>query len=360
MIENKTAREKTIVVGIKSKKDAYDSLGELKQLAETAGAEVVGEMTQVRQNVDSRYYIGKGKLDELKRLLDENDADCVIFDGELSGMQIKNIEDITDAKVLDRTSVILDIFAQRARSKEGKLQVELAQLKHQLPRLIGSREGLSRTGAGIGTRGPGETKLEMDRSVIRKKISTLKKRIEEIQKNRDTQRVLREKNDVPTVAIVGYTNAGKSTLINVLTHSDIYAENKLFATLDPTARSMVLPSGNKVILVDTVGFIQKIPHDLVEAFKSTLEECTYAKLLLNVVDASDPQMDMKIEVVKKVLKDIGAGEIPCINIYNKIDMMNKINVLTANDLTISALKGYGLDNLKQAIDKTVFNEVEQL
>ena len=293
--------ERAILVGIISTVKDEESMEELKELTLTAGVEVIGVVTQKRDTIHKAHYIGKGKLEELKFFVENQEADLIIVNDELTGTQIKNMEDFLNVKVIDRTNLILDIFAKRARSKEGMLQVELAQLKYRLPRLVGMGGQLSRLGGGIGTRGPGETKLEADRRHIQNRIKAIEKKLEEIKRHRDLQRSRRKKNQVPVVAIVGYTNAGKSTLLNALTKAEVYVEDKLFATLDPTARRLILPSGREVILIDTVGFIRKLPHDLVEAFKSTLEEVKYADLLLHVIDVTSPDMEEKIKVVERVL-----------------------------------------------------------
>nr|WP_256961570.1 GTPase HflX [Thermoanaerobacterium thermosaccharolyticum] len=320
------SREKAVLVGVIINDDDNESMDELKELAETAGAEVVGIMTQSRSSVDRNSYIGKGKLSELKQFVDNMDIDLVIINDELSGSQIKNIEDIVNQKVIDRTSLILDIFAKRAKSAEGMLQVELAQLKYRLPRLQGLGNDLSRLGGGIGTRGPGETKLETDRRYIRERIKAIEGKLEDLKKHRELLRGRRRKNEIPVVAIVGYTNAGKSTLMNALTDSSVYVEDKLFATLDPTARKLDLPSGREAILIDTVGFIRKLPHDLVEAFKSTLEESKYADVLLHVIDITSKDIKHKIEVVENVLRDLEAIDKPIINVYNKSDLLEQMPV----------------------------------
>jgi GTP-binding protein HflX len=331
---------------------------ELKELALTAGAEVVGIMTQKRNTIDKAHYIGKGKLEELKFFVENQEVDLVIVNDELTGTQIKNIEDFLNVKVIDRTNLILDIFAKRAKSREGMLQVELAQLKYRLPRLVGLGGQLSRLGGGIGTRGPGETKLETDRRHIKNRIKAIEKKLEEIERHRSLQRERRKKNRIPVIAIVGYTNAGKSTLLNALTNAEVYVEDKLFATLDPTARRLVLPSGREVILIDTVGFIRKLPHDLVEAFKSTLEEAKYADLLLHVIDVTSPDMEEKIKVVEKVLSDLDVINTPRINVFNKIDLLDVVPKGNEKEIYISAKNKIGLDKLLQAIEKEIFKDVE--
>ncbi|HBT49554.1 MAG: GTPase HflX [Caldanaerobacter subterraneus] len=351
-------KERAILVAIISSPEDEETLNELKELAVTAGAEVIGILTQKKKGINKAHYIGKGKLEELKMFVENQQADLVIVNDELTGTQIKNLEDALGVKIVDRTNLILDIFAKRARSKEGMLQVELAQLKYRLPRLVGLGGQLSRLGGGIGTRGPGETKLEVDRRHIRNRIKAIEEKLEELEKHRNLQRQRRKKNQIPVVAIVGYTNAGKSTLLNALTGADAYVEDKLFATLDPTARKLVLPSGREVILTDTVGFIRKLPHDLVEAFKSTLEEVKYADLLLHVIDVTSPDMDEKIKVVEKVLSDLGAIETPRINVYNKIDLLEIVPSGNNRDIYISAKNKIGLDRLLEAIERELFKETE--
>ncbi|ADL69089.1 GTP-binding protein [Thermoanaerobacterium thermosaccharolyticum] len=353
-----TDREKAVLVGvIINDDDDSESMEELKELAKTAGADVVGIMTQVRTNIDRNSYIGKGKLIELKQFVDNMDIDLVIINDELSGSQLKNIEETINRKVIDRTSLILDIFAGRAKSSEGILQVELAQLKYRLPRLQGLGNDLSRLGGGIGTRGPGETKLETDRRYIRERIKTIERKLEDLKRHRELLRERRRKNEVPVVAIVGYTNAGKSTLMNALTDSSVYVEDKLFATLDPTARKLDLPSGREAILIDTVGFIRKLPHDLVEAFKSTLEESKYADVLLHVIDITSKDIKHKIEVVENVLRDLEAIDKPIIKVYNKSDLLEQMPVNKDNEIYISAKEMLGIDELLKAIDNVAYKDL---
>lgn len=330
-----------------------ESMHELYELAKTAGAEVVSQVMQNRPELESGTYMGEGKLEEIALAIDELDVDCVIFDDELSPVQIRNITDILGVKVLDRSMLILDIFAMRAKSGEGKLQVELAQLKYRLPRLRGMGTVMSRTGAGIGTRGPGETKLETDRRHIHSRIQALTDELNELKKHRELLRSRRKKDGVITVALVGYTNAGKSTLLNALTDAGVFAENKLFATLDPTSRALELEDGRRVLLVDTVGFIRKLPHHLVEAFKSTLEEAVIADVLVHVVDASNEEYVNQISVVDSVLKDIGAVGKPEILAYNKCDKGDYPEAVEINrdrvNVFISAKQKTGLDNLLSAV-----------
>lgn len=362
MHENET-KEKAILVGIdlnKSKSfiDIHSSLEELEQLVLTAGGEVIDKVVQKRDKVDKAFYIGKGKLEELSFLRQKKNANLIVFDDELSGGQIRNLERALGVKVIDRTALILDIFASRAQSMEGKLQVELAQLKYRLPRLIGMGHILSRTGGGIGTRGPGEKKLETDRRHIYKQLNDLERQLKEIVKHRALQKKRREKNNNIIVALVGYTNSGKSTLFNRLTESDVFAENKLFATLDPTTRHMVLTNQQKVLLVDTVGFINKLPHDLIEAFKSTLEEVKYADLLIHVVDASNPYMNRQIDVVQFILSELEVAEKKQIVVFNKMDKKTKefeyiFPTIKDDKVRISALNGCGIELLYEKIEENI-------
>lgn len=299
--------------------DTEESVEELKELVKTAGAETVGTVIQNRENIHPGTYLGKGKIQELKEMVWESGATGVVCDDELSPAQFKNLEDALDTKVMDRTMIILDIFAARAKTREGKIQVELAQLRYRAVRLVGLRNSLSRLGGGIGTRGPGETKLEVDRRRIHERISQLKSELQDVERHRDVVRKQREQSGTLTAAIVGYTNAGKSTLLNKLTGAGILAEDKLFATLDPTTRAFVLPGGEKVLLTDTVGFIRKLPHHLVEAFKSTLEEARYCDVILHVVDCSNPQMDMQMHVVYETLRRLDIKDKEIITVFNKVD-----------------------------------------
>lgn len=298
-----------------------ESMAELSELVKTAGAEVVCEVVQNKSDLEAATYMGEGKLEEIREACEALDIDTVIFDDELSPIQLRNISDFLAVKVIDRTILILDIFAMRARSGEGKLQVELAQLKYRLPRLRGLGTEMSRTGGGIGTRGPGETKLESDRRHINRRISALEAEIKELAKHRELIRSRRKKDGTITACLVGYTNAGKSSLLNKLTDADVLAENKLFATLDTTSRGLVLEDNRRILLTDTVGFIRKLPHHLVQAFKSTLEETVVADFLIHVIDASNSQYENHIKVVNSVLCDLGAAGKPMIEVYNKIDLL---------------------------------------
>ena len=350
--ENTQKPESALLVGVDSGDfNCEDSLDELAELAKTAGAVVQAKMTQKRAAPDAATYIGSGRLEEIKEFCKNNETDLLIFDCELTPSQQRNIEDATDVRVVDRTQLILDIFALRARSGEGKLQVELAQLKYQLTRLAGKGTALSRLGGGIGTRGPGETKLETDKRHIRRRIKSLEDDLEGLSKRRALMRTRREKDRVQTVAIVGYTNAGKSTLMNTLTQAGVLAEDKLFATLDPTSRALTLPDGRKVMLIDTVGFIRRLPHGLVEAFKSTLEEAVSSTLILNVCDASSSECAEHLEVTRKLLNELGCQGKPIIAVFNKCDIAEDISFLSVglNSVKISAKTGEGLDNLLNSV-----------
>ncbi|MBR6939265.1 MAG: GTPase HflX [Clostridia bacterium] len=353
--ENKQEPEKAVLVAVDTGEyDCDASLAELEELAVTAGAQVIGFLTQKRDKPDNALFFGSGRLNELAEYCENNEADTVIVDSELSPTQQRNMEDAVKVRVIDRTTLILDIFAQRAVSNEGKLQVELAQLKYNLPRLAGQGTKLSRLGGGIGTRGPGETKLESDKRHIRRRIKSLENELEELEKRRNMQRARREKDRVETVVIVGYTNAGKSTLMNRLTQAGVLVEDKLFATLDPTSRALVLPDGRKVMLIDTVGFIRRLPHNLVEAFKSTLEEAVSAKLILNVCDASDPECGEHLEVTEKLLEELGCENKPIITVFNKCDLpCDSAGLRVPGSVGISALRGDGLDTLLETIAKTL-------
>ena len=343
--------------------DIEDSMLELKELVQAAGAEVVGDLIQNRSSIDAATYMGSGKIEEIKAYAESLDASMVVFNDELSGAQIRNIEDIVGKKIIDRTTLILDIFAQRALSREGKLQVELAQLKYRLPRLYGMGGQMSRTGAGIGTRGPGERKLEKDKRHILNRAANIRKELREVVKIRDIQRAQRSKNRVPIVALVGYTNAGKSTLLNELIKShpdyekdkEVFVKDMLFATLDVTLRKALLPNKKEFLVVDTVGFVSKLPHDLVDAFKATLEEVTYADLILHVIDATNDSSDIQKSTTESVLKDLKADDKYTITVYNKIDKLD-LDIYPRNqeDLVyLSAKKNINMDKLMDMIQKAL-------
>ena len=363
MLDNEEKKERFILAGVhtgradKINDTTDESMDELDELVKTAGGEVIGSLVQNKPDIEAATYMGDGKLAELSELVRSMDADAVVFDDELSPVQLRNITDALGCKVLDRSMLILDIFAMRAKSGEGKLQVELAQLKYRLPRLRGAGLEMSRTGGGIGTRGPGETQLETDRRHIHRRISALEDEIKDMKKHRSLIRGRRKKDGVITAAIVGYTNAGKSTLLNALTGAGILAEDKLFATLDPTSRAITLDDNRRILLVDTVGFIRKLPHHLIEAFKSTLEEAVVADFLIHVIDASDDEMDNNISVVNSVLRDIGASGKRTIAVYNKIDKLTDHNRAmsigaSGNSVLISAKTGLHIDRLLRAISET--------
>ncbi|MHB1405529.1 MAG: GTPase HflX [Desulfitobacteriaceae bacterium] len=370
---NKHEEERAILVGLytrdshhqSSVNEADVSFSELEELTHTAGAIVVGHLRQKRDTRNSTTIVGQGKIEELRLLAQTAEANIVIFDEELTGAQQRNIEKAVGLKVLTRTSLILDIFAQRARSREGILQVELAQMQYQLPRLMGVGQALSRLGGGIGTRGPGETKLETDRRTIRRRIAYLKEQLSDIRRQREVLRTYRKKSGIPVVSIVGYTNAGKSTLLNTLCGADVLAEDKLFATLDTATRKLVLNNGSTVLLTDTVGFIRKLPPNLLDAFKSTLEEVALSDLILIVVDASDPQVDDHVHIVDKILAELGAGSKPAMVVLNKTDKSTTDNpvILLHEDrqiVEISAKHGTGLDELKQAIESALYTNRVQV
>ena len=348
-----SGQERAVLVGIENE----EALEELRELLKTAGGVELSRMVQTRDKKDNTFFIGKGKLKELSLLVQTVDANLVVFDEELSGAQIRNLEEALGVKIIDRTQLILDIFAQRAKSREGKLQVELAQLKYAMPRLIGLGQQMSRTGGGIGTRGPGEKKLEVDRRRIRDRVNDLQNEIKEIKKQRSIQRVSREASNAFQVCLVGYTNAGKSTLLNSLADADIYAMDQLFATLDPTTRKVTLESGKEILVTDTVGFIKKLPHDLVEAFKSTLEEVLYADLLIHVVDGSNKDYDQQIKVVLEVLTELGAENKSMVTVINKVDKVEDLTLINVESteeapvVYLSALNKSGFDKLMQEIDK---------
>ena len=358
MIDNREAEERVILVAVRKsdRENTEQSLDELCELASTAGAVTVARVIQNLDNFNPATYIGKGKIDEIKELIIEYDATGIICDDELSPAQMNNLSDALEIKVMDRTLLILDIFAAMANTNEGKIQVELAQLRYRSSRLSGLGNALSRLGGGIGTRGPGETKLEMDRRIIHERIGQLKHELEAVVTHRELTRSQRSRSNIPVVAIVGYTNAGKSTLLNTLTGAGILAENKLFATLDPTTRGLELESGQQILLTDTVGFISKLPHHLVEAFKSTLEEAVYADIILHVVDASNPAMDSQMYVVYDTLEKLGAGDKPIITAFNKIEIAgNKVlkDFKADKTVNISALHGDGLTELKDTIEEVL-------
>lgn len=369
MIELKQVKEKVILVGVSTDDhdDTEKSLDELEELASTAGAVTVGRVVQNLSQIHPVTYVGKGKLDEIKDLLWETEATGIICDDELSPIQLGNMEDALNTKIMDRTLIILDIFANRASTNEGKIQVELAQLKYRQSRLVGLGKSLSRLGGGIGTRGPGEKKLEMDRRLIKGRIAQLNRELKDVKRHREVTREQRSRNQVPVIAIVGYTNAGKSTLLNTLTGADVLEEDKLFATLDPTTRNLKLPSKQEVLLTDTVGFIRKLPHHLIEAFKSTLEEAKYADIILHVVDASNPQMDEQMYIVYETLMNLEVKNKPVITAFNKQDKVDGEVILrdfkADHVVNISAKTGEGLENLQNVIEEVLREQkilIEQL
>ena len=362
MYEMEAQIERVILVGVQTSESdgMVQSLLELRELVETAGAVAVGTVMQSRETVHPGTYLGKGKLEELKELVYDLDATGIVCDDELSPAQMNNLEQELECKVMDRTMVILDIFAGRARTSEGKIQVELAQLKYRAARLVGMRASLSRLGGGIGTRGPGEKKLEMDRRLIHMRIGQLKSQLEEVQRHRDLIRTQREKNRTRVAAIVGYTNAGKSTLLNQLTGADVLEEDQLFATLDPTTRVLDLPGRQQILLTDTVGFIRKLPHHLIEAFKSTLEEAKYADLILHVVDASNSQKEEHMQVVYDTLRQLGVADKKVITLFNKQDLCEEKEQLrdfqADHVLHISAKKKQGLEELKKLLEEVLLED----
>ena len=369
MIELKQVKEKVILVGVSTDDhdDTEKSLDELEELASTAGAVTVERVVQNLSQIHPVTYVGKGKLDEIKDLLWETEATGIICDDELSPIQLGNMEDALNTKIMDRTLIILDIFANRASTNEGKIQVELAQLKYRQSRLVGLGKSLSRLGGGIGTRGPGEKKLEMDRRLIKGRIAQLNRELKDVKRHREVTREQRSRNQVPVIAIVGYTNAGKSTLLNTLTGADVLEEDKLFATLDPTPRNLKLPSKQEVLLTDTVGFIRKLPHHLIEAFKSTLEEAKYADIILHVVDASNPQMDEQMYIVYETLMNLEVKNKPVITAFNKQDKVDGEVILrdfkADHVVNISAKTGEGLENLQNVIEEVLREQkilIEQL
>lgn len=350
-------KERVILVGVQTsgQDETFWSLLELEELAQTAGAEVVNRLVQNREGIHPATYVGKGKIEEIKQMLYLMDATGIICDDELSPAQLNNLERELECKVMDRTLLILDIFAGRANTSEGKIQVELAQLKYRQARLVGLRSSLSRLGGGIGTRGPGEKKLEMDRRLITDRIAALRRELEEVQRHRDLIRQKRKKGQLKVCAIVGYTNAGKSTLLNVTTGADVLEEDQLFATLDPTTRILNLPGGQQILLTDTVGFIRKLPHHLIEAFKSTLEEARYADIIIHVVDSSSPQMERQMQVVYETLKQLGVEEKTVITLFNKQDMVSEEKIFRDSRadyvLKISAKYHEGLESLRALLEE---------
>jgi GTP-binding protein HflX len=355
MTENTVNEEKYILAAVSTgdEEAAWDSLDELAELLDTAGGITVFQTVQNLVRPDKATYIGKGKAEELRESIEIHEADGIICDDELTASQMRNLSEITGSKVIDRTTLILDIFAAHAKTREGKLQVEIAQQKYRYARLRGMGEALSRLGGGIGTRGPGETKLETDRRVIQRRIKILSDNIEAMKKARDTARKKRSANSVPTVAIVGYTNAGKSTLLNKLTGADVLSEDKLFATLDPTTRAALLPDGQQVLFTDTVGFINKLPHNLVDAFRSTLEEAGFADIIVHVIDAADPQSELHRRVVYDTLTELGITDKPVITVWNKADLVDEGELFRDFDadasVKISAKTGAGLDVLYEEL-----------
>lgn len=356
IFEIKEQEERVILisVAINDGDDTQESLEELEELGKTAGAITVGKVIQNRESIHPGTYIGKGKIDEVRQLAEELDATGIVCDDELTQAQLKNLQEALELKVIDRTIMILDIFARRASTKEGKIQVELAQLKDRASRLTGLGTSLSRLGGGIGTRGPGEKKLEMDRRLIRERITQLNKELDEVKKSRETNRQQRRKNGIPVVSIVGYTNAGKSTLLNTLTGANVLEEDKLFATLDPTTRNLTLDSGQQILLTDTVGFIRKLPHNLVEAFRSTLEEAKYSDLILHVVDSSNKDVYKQMHVVYETLDSLGIMDKTIITVLNKQDKIEVPQIIkdfkADKIVKVSASEGTGLDTLLQTIE----------
>lgn len=357
LYELKEEQEKVILVGVQTREndDTEDSLEELKELVKTAGAEVLGTVIQAREAVHPGYYVGTGKLDEIRMMLDGYGVTGIVCDDELSPSQINNLERELQCKIMDRTMVILDIFAARANTSEGKIQVELAQLRYRAARLTGLGNSMSRLGGGIGTRGPGEKKLEMDRRLIKLRISQLKKELEQVKRHRQVLREGRSRENIMTAAIVGYTNAGKSTLLNTLTDAKVLEEDKLFATLDPTTRILELPGKQKLYLTDTVGFIRKLPHHLIEAFKSTLEEAKYADFIIHVVDISNPQREKQMFVVYETLQELGVEDKKIVTLFNKQDKLQDAETIRdfkADYIVKTAIKtGQGLEELKEVLEK---------
>lgn len=354
-VKVKEEAEQVIMVGVSVEDgdDAMDSLDELEELLRTAGAEVAGTVLQNREMIHPGTYVGKGKVEEIRRMLAATGADGIVCDDELTSVQYRNLEDLLGVKVMDRTMVILDIFARHAKSSEGKIQVELAQLRYGLSRLTGKGQALSRQGGGIGTRGPGEKKLEVDRRRMKSRISQLKKELRDMVEHRELTRKQRGKKELPVAAIVGYTNAGKSTLLNALTDAGILAQDQLFATLDTTTRLLELPGKQQMLLTDTVGFIRKLPHHLVEAFRSTLEEAKYADYILHVVDASSPQMEKQMYIVYQTLDMLGVRDKKIVTLFNKMDLLEEGEILrdfrADQTICISAKTGQGLEDVRMAL-----------
>ncbi len=359
MYEVEQAQEKLVLIAVSAQEDddTEESLDELEDLVYTAGGESVARIIQNRERIHPRTYIGKGKIDEVIDLIFENDATGVVCDDELSPAQMKNLGKALDTKVMDRTVLILDIFAKRATTKEGKLQVELAQLKHRATHLVGMRDSLSRLAGGIGTRGPGEMKLEIDRRRIRERISILNQELEQVKQSRSVMRDARNKSHIPVVAIIGYTNAGKSTLLNHLTDAGVLEEDKLFATLDPTTRAVTLPSGQQLLLTDTVGFIRKLPHNLIEAFQSTLEEAKHGDIILHVVDSANPDVYKQMHIVYETLRRLKIEDKPIITVFNKDDLRDEDLILkdikADHTLKISAKYGSGTEELLEVLEKVL-------
>ncbi|MGN0151534.1 MAG: GTPase HflX [Wujia sp.] len=361
MIENSELIEKVILfaVNLDNGENVDENLDELEELVKTAGAVVVGRLIQNKEHIDNATYLGSGKSEELAQMVEELGATGVVCDDELSPIQMTNLGQTLDTKVMDRTMIILDIFAARANTREGKIQVELAQLKYRSSRLVGMRDSLSRLGGGIGTRGPGEKKLEIDRRIIRDRIGQLSRELEDVKQHREVMRKQRMSGNLPIVSIVGYTNAGKSTLLNHLTNAGVLEEDKLFATLDPTSRNYRLDNGQEIIITDTVGFIRKLPHHLINAFRSTLEEARYADILLHVVDVSNPHADSQILTVYNTLKDLGVKDKPVVTAFNKIDKVDEIpaikDFLADYIINISAKKDIGFDRLSDVLAEIINN-----
>jgi len=366
MEKNDFSGRKAILIGIDSDDHVCvdESLEELENLCETLDIEVLDWVVQKRKKPDPRYYLGKGKIEKLKNLKELMKADLIVADGELNPIQARNIEDIAGAKVLDRTQIILEIFAHHATSEEGKIQVEMAQLEYKLPRIVGKGEELSRLGGGIGTRGPGEQLLEQERRRIKDRISVLRKKLEEIKIERDVQRKRRLESGIPHISIAGYTNAGKSTLLKVLTDTEVLIADKLFATLEPTTRRLKLPNGRVILISDTVGFIRKLPHSIVAAFHATLEEIAFSDLILVLIDASDVHMENKLKACYDVLREIKADNIKRILVFNKVDMctrdrIEKLSLEYSDAVFISALKKEGLNTLMKRLERELFSGEEK-